>query len=353
VQDEIAQAVAAALRGALAGRTPTPPQQQAAPRGPANIEAYELYLKGRLSLERQTEGVARAREYLEQALRLDSGFAPAHAGIARVHSQLGAFAIRPAGEAFPAARAAAERALALDDALPEAHAILGMTLAVHEWDWARGERHLARSIALDPGLSLPRQYRALTFAVWRRLDEAVAEAERAVRNDPLALSAHHALVTYLTLARRYGEAIAAAQRAFDLNPRPVTILMFYGLALAGDGRLDESIALLEELTALPLPSSLPPYLLAAAYMTAGREADLRRLRDELVDRATRTWVSPFALSVAHWCLGEHGDAEGWLRRALRERDFLPSWSHAVAPLDEYRADPRIAPLLAQVGPRSG
>ena len=113
------------------------------------------------------------------------------------------------------------------------------------------------------------------------------------------------------------------------------------------------MALLEELCALPAPSSLPPYFLALAYMAAGREAELRRLRDELVDRATRIWVSPFALSAVHWCLGEHGDAEGWLRRALRERDFLPSWSYALAPLDEYRADPRIAPLLAEVGPRKG
>jgi tetratricopeptide (TPR) repeat protein len=331
--------------------SPVSPPPAPARHGPANLEAYELYLKGRLSLERQTEGVARAREFLERAVALEPDFAPAHAAVARLNAQLAAFAIRPAGEAFPRSRAAAERALALDEALPDAHAILGMVLAVYEWDWPAGEAHLARAVALDPGLGLPPQYAALAYTIWRQPDQAVMEAERAVRNDPLSPSAHQALVTYLALGRRFGEAIAAAERALELNPHHGTTLMFYGLALACVGRTDEGVSLLERLDALPVGSSIPPYFLAAAYSAAERLDDLRRLRDELIDRATRLWLSPLVLSFVHWRLGERGDAEGWLRRAVRERDFLPSWVHTLAPLDEYRADPRMAAVLQGVGAR--
>ncbi|MDX1579055.1 MAG: protein kinase, partial [Gemmatimonadota bacterium] len=159
-------------------------------RGTTDAEAYELYLKGRhLTATRQRDGLVRALEYFDQAISRDPGFARAHAGAGDAWAFLGVFGQMPPEEAFPRARAAAERAIALDGLLVEAYATLAHVLFVYEWDWAAAEEALDRAIALDPGYPLVRMYRASLLHSLGRSEEALLELDAARKLDPLTPTA--------------------------------------------------------------------------------------------------------------------------------------------------------------------
>jgi len=329
-----------------------------------NVEAYQLYLKGRyfanqyFSNQRKGAGLAKALECFQQALALDERIALAHAGVAEVYTLLAFLGLRPPKEVLPDAKAAAQRALAINDALAEAHTSLGFIHLAYEWDWPAAERELQRAIALNPRFVLARYWYAMLCASRLRLDESVTEDERAVEVEPMSSFANTHLGWMLLDAGRTAGAIEQLGKAIELDPEFILAHWLLGCAHASEARHDAALPELER--AVELSNRLPWMVaaLAVGYAGAGRTEEARRLLEELRARASREYVRALHLAVVCAALGETEEAFVWLEKAYEERDVslpqlregghLPAASLTAFPAS-LRGDPRYRAVLRRVG----
>jgi tetratricopeptide (TPR) repeat protein len=329
-----------------------------------NVEAYQLYLKGRyfvnqyFSNQRKGAGLARALECFQQALALDERIALAHAGVAEVYTLLAFLGLRPPTEVMPGAKTAAQRALAIDDALPEAHTSLGFIHLVYDWDWVAAERELQRAIALNPRYVLARYWYATLCASRLRLEESVTEDERAVEVEPMSSFANTHLGWMLLDAGRTARAIEQLGKAIELDPEFVLAHWLLGCAHASEGHHEAALPELE--MAVELSNRLPWMVaaLAVGYAEAGRTEEARRLLEELRAHASRDYVRALHLAVVCAAVGETAEAFVWLEKACEERDVslpllregghLPATSLMAVPV-LLRSDPRYRALLRTVG----
>ncbi len=184
VQDDISREISERLRLRLTGEEKT----RVAKRPTENIEAYQLYLKGRYYWNKRTEeGFHKAIEYFSEAAEKDRNYALAHAGLADSYILLGEYNVLPAKEAYAKAREAAAKALELDDTLAEAHNALATVKGDYDWDWPGAEREFRRAIELNPGYATTHQWYGELLSELGRHEEAVAEIKRAQELDPLSL----------------------------------------------------------------------------------------------------------------------------------------------------------------------
>jgi tetratricopeptide (TPR) repeat protein len=329
-----------------------------------NVEAYQLYLKGRyfvnqyFSSQRKGTGLAKALECFQQALALDERIALAHAGVAEVYTLLAFLGLRPPTEVLPEAKAAAQRALALDEALAEAHTSLGFTHFAYDWDWAAAERELQRAIGLNSRYVLARYWYATLCASRLRLEESITEDERAVEVEPMSTFANTHLGWMLLNAGRTGRAIEQLRKAIELDPEFVLAHWLLGCAHASGARYETALSELE--TAVELSNRLPWMVaaLAVGYAEASRAEDARPLLEELRARASREYVRGFHLAAVCAALGETEEAFVWLEKAYEERDValpllregghLPATSLMTLP-GPLRGDPRYRALVRKVG----
>ena len=344
-QETIARRVASALRIELSL------DASSGPRATADPDAYLLYLEGRYHWNRRDPvGLRRAKELFESAIDRDPVFAEAWAGLAGTFVSLGSYGSMPPGEAYPRARAAAERALAIDPDLAEAHASLAVVLADYHWSWAEAERRFRRALALRPDYAPAHYWLSELLAHRGRTDEAIELARRAQLIDPLSRLARADEGRALYQARRYDEAIAVFDRTLEEGPNFVAYL-YEGLAHAGRGDLAEAIAVLEagreQYPRVPTATAL----LAHVYGRAGREEDGRALLEELVAaRAGGSPVAAFDIAAAWLGLGRIDRALAWLERSVEERDWQVVFLENEPVFDPLRTDPRFAALLDRVRP---
>src|SRR5436309_5207689 len=210
---------------------------------PRDIEAYELYLKGRYFYNKRGFGpVQQALAYFQQALAHDSTYALVYAGIADAYFTLTGWSYLLPREGMPKARAAALKALALEPTLAEAHASLGDQLCFYDWDWPAAEREFRRAIELNAALANAHYFYSNCLGSHGRLDEALAEATRAHELDPLNPEVATALARARYFARRYDAAIAVLQKSLDLEPDLASAHLYLALALAGKGSYAEALA---------------------------------------------------------------------------------------------------------------
>jgi serine/threonine-protein kinase len=363
MQDEIAGAIAATLRKALRAETARVADDQTArtttrSRQPANVEAYESYLKGRFHLHRRADGMHEARAHFERALALDADFAEAHAGLANSYLWLGTHAALPPAEAFTQMRRHAEQALSLDPDLPDAHYLLGYVALWYDWDALACERHARRALALqanDPEALMLAAY--LNFTKGRR-DDALAMTEAALHADPLGLATQIGALSKYYLTGELNRAIALASRVIEQNPTSGEARRFRAMAIyTCGGDLAAARADLEEAARIMHRS---PFVLAHLAMVAsleGKTAEARRLCDELVERSAKEAVPPVTVAMAQQALGDYDAAFDWFERAYRARDFLMIWLHVgpmfriVPPMRSHPItdDPRWTSLVQRVG----
>src|SRR5207244_4081451 len=217
-----------------------------------NIEAYQSYLKGVYHYQRYTpEGLAKAKEFFEQALTHGPNYAPAYGGLAGYYYTIAGLNIRPMTEMAPPAKSAAERALAIDPTLSEALSVLGVVSAMFEYDWKGAEREVQMAMAREPVLPVARFRYGLYFLIpRRRLEEAVEQFEQALETDPLSMVVHFILAFTLYLVRGYDSAIERAARALDINANFWLIHLAIGMGQLQKGSIQEAIASLEKTLAL-------------------------------------------------------------------------------------------------------
>ena len=304
-------------------------------------EARELYLRGQLALEDPTPGGARtALELFEKALALDARYAAAHAGVAQAYlvkpsSTLGV----PPDVSISRAQLAIERALALDEFLPEAHlAAAELHMTLHDWRAAGHEYQ--RAIDVAPNRSAVRQRYAIWLSLQGRFEDAIKEARLGESLDPLSVRARTTVADVLRHARRFDEAILQAQRALELNPNFGRAHAVLGHCYLAQGRLDAAIEEFER-------SGNNSGNLGHAYALAGRTTEARRILQALEERYATTRAGAGEIAQVYVGLEEFDRAFEWLTRAVE--DGSGETLKVAVVWDPLRSDPRFAQLLRKSG----
>lgn len=315
-----------------------------------NAGAYACYLKGRFHWNKRTvEGHQQAIVHFEEAIAIDPEYALAYAGLADCYNMLPVWGDLTNAEACPRAKAYAERALAIDEALAEAHASLGYTLAHYDWDLAAAERSYRRALELNPNYATAHQWYAKLLVALKRFDEAEAEMKSAQALDPLSLMVGTACGGPFLFSGRYAEAIARFREVLALDPNFVAALYSMSIAYCFHGEFDLAVAAIERMHELSGEHPFALASLAAIYARAGRGGDARDVMSRLLEIGQQRHVRTYGLAVVYASLLELDTAFEWLERSFRERD-----GHLVDLLIEpffapLRSDSRYADLLRRVG----
>jgi len=343
LHSEVAQAIAREIKVTLT----TAEETRLAGARPVNPETYQLYLQGRYFWNYRTqEGFEKAIKYFQQAIEKDPTNARAYAGLADCYNVLSNYLPIPSQETFPQAKAAALKALALDDTLAEPHASLAFVYSVYDWDWAAAEKEFQRAIELNPGYETAYRWYAGFLISVGRTEEGIAATKRALELDPVNM--HGATAWHYYFAHRYDKAIEHYLKHFELHPGRVPAHFFLAQAYEQVGRYEEAIAEFQKAVAVD-PDKLRALAgLAHAYALSGRRDEARKILDQLEEQAKRTYVSSYHLAAVQLALGDRDRAIEWLERAYQERSF---WIRnlKVDPLfDSLRGDPRFQALLRRM-----
>jgi TolB-like protein/Tfp pilus assembly protein PilF len=315
-------------------------------RRPRSVEAYEAYLKGRFFTYRYTdEGVRKGVEQFNRAIEIEPTYGPAYAGLAEAYVIADLFVA--AKETYPKARAAAMKALEIDDELPEAHSALAMIKFGFDWDWDGAEAEFKRAIDLDPNYLWAHDWYGFYLSLRGRNAESIREVQRAVELDPLNPALECDLADVYRFARRYDEAMPHYRRALDLDPNFWLAQFLMGAAYLNQGKFPEALASLERARRI---NDDPQVLggLGQAYAFLGDRAKARQFLAELAERAKRQYVSPGNFAMILIALKDYDAAFGWMEKAAEERDFYATIL-ADPDYDPIRSDPRFAALRRRVG----
>jgi tetratricopeptide (TPR) repeat protein len=314
---------------------------------PVNPEAHQAYLRGLYLWNKRTEqDLEKSIDYFNAAAGRDPTYALAYAGLANAYNSVGYYGRVAPRKLYPKARAAALKALALDDTLAEAHAALGFYKAVYEWDQLGADREFRRAIELNPGYAFAHVWRAdEVLSDMHRHTEALAELDRAAELDPTSPMVSDQRGWVLYMARRYDEAIAQVRKTLELEPRFAHAHCWLGKAYLQKGMSREGLAELQEVVSLPGGDSglFLPWL-GYAYARSGKRTEAIRVIEVLKTRAQESFSSPSEIAAVYCGLGEKDQALAWLERAYEERDpFLPDVMVEPA-FDPLRPDPRFQGL---------
>ncbi len=307
----------------------------------ANSEAYQLYLKGNFHLSKYTEdGAKKGIEYFEQAIAVDPNYALAYHGIANAYDFENGFYIPPK-EAAPRAKAAALKALAIDDSLAETHFLLGKILFWYDWDYPSAEREWKRANELDP--SYPPSY-PLYLAAIRKYDEAIKMQETLLRRTPLDLNMNMDMAGILMAAGNVDRAMELCRKALELDPDSWWATLGLGVTYMQKGQSQEAVRTTEKARALEVSSSTLGYL-GYAYGKTGRKEDAEKVIEELKELSKTRYISPIAFVMVYAGIGDRDRAFEWLDRAFQDREHTLTLLTFDSVLESLSPDPRFNEFL--------
>jgi TolB-like protein/DNA-binding winged helix-turn-helix (wHTH) protein/Flp pilus assembly protein TadD len=344
LQKEIAQSIAQQVRVKLTS-------QQEARLGPApavNPQAYDDYLRGHyylMTLYSMHQPLDTAKQYFEESIRKDSGFAPAYAGLANTYLQMALFRSLSPQDGYSLGMRVARKALGLDNGNAEAHSTLGMLKWQYERDWPGAASEFEYTIAIAPSYDCARAYHARYLAWTNRRDEAVAEITRARELNPSDSFANTESSVYFLLGD-YPNLIEASRKGVLSDPNDWIERHFLGVGYEGSGRLDEAIPEYQKAVAMSGGDQDPSASLAHAYAMTGRRPEAEKILLDLERKSRSGYVSPYLLASINAGLGEKDTAIELLEKAYRERDMGIMWFVKTDPrIDNLRSDPRFQALL--------
>jgi serine/threonine protein kinase/tetratricopeptide (TPR) repeat protein len=344
VQDEIARAISQTLRLRLSGEDVA----RMTKRYTENTQAYQAYLKGRYYWHKRTEeGNQKAIQYFEEAIEIDPTYALAYSGLADSYNTLGLFFLPP-GEAFPKAKAAAVKALEIDDALGAAHASLAFAVHSHYWEFPEAEKEYQRAIELNPGYALAHHWYGDYLSGMGRHDEAIAESQRAMELDPLSPIVSASTGIRLYMAGSQDQAIEQLEKTLEMAPEFPVAHWMIAYPYFRKGLHDEAIAHLEKAVDITEATFFMGFL-GYAYGVDGRREEALRILENLQTRAENRYVQPLAVAWVYAGLGEKDRAFEWLEKAYEERaGFLYLFPH-MDMAGVLKDDPRFADLVRRIG----
>jgi tetratricopeptide (TPR) repeat protein len=346
LQKKVAQAIAERIKIAL-----TPQEQAGLKRVQAiDPEDYENYLKGRYFWNKRTaDGMQKAIGYFNQVIANDPNYAPAYSGLADSYALLGdwQYAVMTPKEAMPRAKAAAQKALELDESLSEAHTSLAFCLESFDWDWDAADKEYRRAIELNPGYATAHHWNSWHLSLLGRNTEALAEMRKAESLDPLSLIINHDFAELLLIAHFPDESIQQSRKTIDMDPGFALAHNQLGQAYLEKHMFGEAIAELQKATRLSEDSPTCVANLARAYATLGRKSETLDLLNDLKKRSAHGFPYASELAVIYVALGDKDQAMVWLEKGYEER-FNPSVLLRPG-FDPMRSDPRFQDLVRRVG----
>ena len=347
IQDDISRSIVDSLRVKLLGRTEKrlvhPPTK--------DLEAYNLYLKGRYFWSQRGQGLRKGLACFTEAIDKDPQYPAPLTGMADCNNMLAWYGMVPPREAFAAAREAALRALAIENDCAEAHTSLAFVNMFYDWDWVAAEREYLRALELKPSYATAHHWYGEYLLAAGRFDEALVEASNAQESDPLGLIIHAFRGLAYYFSRRFDEAIAVCHRAMDMGQSFIPTHLWLGLAYEQCGRRQEAVEVLRQASTFP---DAGPFLLGFLGHALGRAGHLSEARDTLDELRTlgeRAYVSPFSLALVHLGCGDLEESLSALERAADERACWLVWLGVDPIFDELRAEPRFQTLLELIGLR--
>jgi eukaryotic-like serine/threonine-protein kinase len=348
VQEEISREISDKLRLKLSGDE----QKVVAKRYTENVQAYQLYLKGRFYMNKDNkESLKRGIDYFQQALATDPHYALAYSGLADSYSTLGSVFVSamPPREAMVNMKSVAQKALELDDTLAEAHTSLADAKFRGDWDWSGAEREFKRALDLNPNYAEGHQSYSQYLVAMGRFEESIAEGKRAQALDPVSPGASAVLGFDYYHARQYDHTIEECRRALDLDPNFLFAHWLLGLAYANTSMFEQAIA--ESQKAVELSGHGPGAVggLGYAYAASGRRDEAQQILGELKELAKRRYVSPFSVAAIYARLGDKDSAFEWLEKAYRDGAYGILFLKSEPQWDGSRSDPRFADLVRRVG----
>jgi len=317
IQDEISLAIADKLKLKLVGQEKT----LLVKRYTDDLEAYNLYLKGRFFWSKSTlESLREGIKYFYQAIEKDPTYALAYAGIADCYILLGLFYTSPK-ESFPRVKAAAEKALEIDKALAEAHASLGFVRLLYDWDWLSAEQELKRAIELDPKYATARLWYSSYLTIMEKYDDAITEAKRALELDPISPLTTWLAGTIFYYARQFDQAIKEAQKALEIDPNNFLAHMLISMAYMEKGEYTKAIAQLQRGMDISGKGDLPQIMRQIiSYRMSGKIDEMKKVFNELSNGSRQEYFSPYLIASVFLSLNQKDQAFEWLERAYQEHD---------------------------------
>jgi TolB-like protein/DNA-binding winged helix-turn-helix (wHTH) protein/Flp pilus assembly protein TadD len=346
LQNKVARAIADQIRVSLN------PQEQAALKTAkvVNPQAYVSYLKGRYFWNKRTaDSLKVGLAYFNQAIDEDPTYAQAYSGLADTYALLGdwQYAVMPAKEALPKAKAAAIKALELDSALGEAHNSLAFCLDGFDWDFDSAGNEFRRAIELNPGYATAHHWYAWHLSLLGRYDEAIAEMTKAENLDPLSLIINADLAELLVLAHSSDESIRQSRKTIEMDPNFGLAYSHLGQAYLQKQMNEEAVAELQKAVQLSEGSPVCIANLARAYVASGKRSEALKLLSDLKKRSNSSSSHASELAVIYASLGDKDQAMNLLEKGYEER-FNPGVLLRPG-FDPLRADPRFKDLLRRIG----
>jgi len=346
IQDEISMSIVDKLKVKLLGKE----KAKLIKRHTHDIDAYNLYLKGRFFWNKRTEeNLKKAIKYFEQAIEKDPLYALAYAGLADSYITLEDYSSIPPKEIYPRAKKVAQKAVEIDDTLAEAHTSLA-SIADRGWDWEGAEREFKQAIELNPNYATAHHWYAIYLMYMARLDEAIEEIKRARGLDTLSLIINRNVALVFYYARQYSQAIDAVQKTLEMDPSFSLTHATLGRVYLQKSMYEEALAEFQkERELLGVWDQQLESWLGITYAKMGKGGDAQKVLDDLIKRSKQAYLSPCCIALVYFALGEKDQGFKWLNKAYQEHSSCLIEIKVDPGFDSVRSDPRFKALLKKIG----
>ncbi|MEK6299285.1 MAG: protein kinase [Acidobacteriota bacterium] len=344
MQEEIARQISQKLQLKLGGED----ERRVSKHFTDDPEAYKLYLKGRFYWSKRTEeGLKKGIEYFNQAIEQDPSYALAYAGLADCYAILVELEGSAPAELLPKVKAAAQKAIEMDDSLAEAHTSLGAAYE-YEWTWTEAEKQYKRAVELNPNYATAHHWYAAYLASRLRSDEAIREMQRALELDPLSLIVNTSMGRVLYGARQYDRAIEQLKKTLDMDPNFAEAHFQLGMVYEQKRMFDDSAREYQKAADLFNEPAMKAWV-ARPYAMSGKKSEAERVLAEVKALAKQKYASPYPMASVYAALGQKDAAFEWLERVYKDHSYYVVWLNIDRAFDGLRSDPRFQNLLDRIG----